>query len=1266
MGSLSSNSPHVRESVSIISNRRSPFIVLALLVALLVTLSQSGCVSSSGNLTASQTNLSFGNVAIGSSSTQSLTFRNSGTAPLTITRAAASGRGFNVTGPPLPLTLAGGQSTTFMARFAPSAIGSASGSLLITKTQETTTQLTSGGGSATTSITTEQKEIAMAGTGVPVAPSISTQPASQTVTVGQTATFSVSGSGATPLRYQWNKNGTAITGATSASYATPATTTSDSGSQFTVVVSNPAGNVTSNIATLTVTAAVAPSITTQPTSQTVTAGQPATFSVTGSGSAPLSYQWRKNGTVISGATSAVYATPAATTSDSGSQFMVVVGNAVGSVASNASTLTVTAAEVAPSIITQPTSQTVMAGQTATFAVAGSGSAPLSYQWHKNGVAVSGATSAIYTTPVTATSDSGSQFSVAVGNSSGSVTSNTATLTVNAMPILITVTPNTAKVVVGGIQQFASNVSGTSNIAVTWSLSGVGCTGAACGIISANGLYTSPSSVPSPATVTLNATSVADPTKSTSASITIAAALAVLLSISPTSASVPTSSMQLFTASVTGASNTAVTWGLSGVGCSGTSCGTLATSSLSAVYSAPPVAPSPTTVNVTAASVADPTKSASANLTIVPNVLVSVAPTIASVPLGTTQQFSAAVTGTSNTAVAWIVSGAGCGGAACGTVDSTGRYTAPAAAPTPPTVTVTATSIADPSKSGSVNVTLGATSSANVTVAVQPNGSTTAPFSPLLLLRGGTKRLYANVCTGTNALDCQRPTDITVTWQASCGALNAVTGPYVDYTAPNSGGPCTITATNNASGAAATATATLANPAVSIDVIPAAITLYKNQIELVQAIVIGSINRNVTWSLTTNPGGAGTLNAQGWTATFSTSAAGTYAATVTSLADGTKTAVITFYVTANAMPATATNNHTEPVDCTATGSGTTYEVGPSQTNKTINAVPWNTLAAGDTVRIHNEGANGSPTTYAEKWLIKQSGTASEPIRVCGVPNGGGELPVINAANATTSASYDYGAGANSIEDRAPIVIFNHVGTFGNSPTYPQYVTIEGLKIINEQSTNNFVPQAGGLQAWGAFGGAIWEQHGGHIIIRGMDLENNQQGMFDNNQNPESRASRYLLFEGNYVAGSGISGGFGSHQVYLQSMGQVIQGNYFGECTSGSQGSQIKERGVMTFTRYNYVTATVACLRIFDLVEPQGYACMALVQEFYVANGTCGPTADQVAATEDWYGTDYIYGNIFKFTQPAQPVHYSGDGCRQTTMAAHSIFTTTRSGKAALQK
>ncbi len=97
------------------------------------------------------------------------------------------------------------------------------------------------------------------------------------------------------------------------------------------------------------------------------------------------------------------------------------------------TLTVNAAPVAPSITTQPTSQTVTAGETASFIVAAAGAAPLSYQWHKNGVAISGATSASYTTPATTSSDNRAQFTVLVSNTAGTVTSNAGTLTVNAAP-----------------------------------------------------------------------------------------------------------------------------------------------------------------------------------------------------------------------------------------------------------------------------------------------------------------------------------------------------------------------------------------------------------------------------------------------------------------------------------------------------------------------------------------------------------------------------------------------------------------------------------------------------------------------------------------------------------------------------------------------------------------------------------------------------------------------------------------------------------------
>src|SRR5215472_8383008 len=305
----------------------------------------------------------------------------------------------------------------------------------------------------------------------PVAPTITSQPTNQTVTAGQTATFTLVASGTTPLSYQWQKNGANIAGATSASYTTPATTTADSGSTFVVIVSNSAGTATSNSATLMVNPApVVPTITTQPTNQTVTAGQAATFSVVASGTAPLSYQWQKNGANIAGATSASYTTPATTTVDSGSTFKVVVSNSSGTATSNSVTLTVSSAPVAPTINTQPTNQTVTAGQTATFSVVASGTAPLSYQWQKNGANIAGATLSSYSTAATTTSDSGSTFKVVVSNSAGSATSNAATLTVNPAPApAIQVNPtsiNFGNVVVGTNLSQSLIISNTGNATLT--------------------------------------------------------------------------------------------------------------------------------------------------------------------------------------------------------------------------------------------------------------------------------------------------------------------------------------------------------------------------------------------------------------------------------------------------------------------------------------------------------------------------------------------------------------------------------------------------------------------------------------------------------------------------------------------------------------------------------------------------------------------------------------------------------------------------------
>jgi hypothetical protein len=204
------------------------------------------------------------------------------------------------------------------------------------------------------------------------------QPANQSVAAGQLASFSVAAVGSAPLTYQWKKNSAAISGANSSIYTTPATTSSDNGAQFTVVVSNAAGSAISSAALLTVNAsAVAPSITAQPASQIVTVGQTATFSVTANGTAPLTYQWQKNSVALSRANSSSYTTPAATSSDGGAQFTVVVSNAVGSATSSTATLTVNATSTLQITTSQLSEGFVAGGYSATLAATG-GSTP--YTW----------------------------------------------------------------------------------------------------------------------------------------------------------------------------------------------------------------------------------------------------------------------------------------------------------------------------------------------------------------------------------------------------------------------------------------------------------------------------------------------------------------------------------------------------------------------------------------------------------------------------------------------------------------------------------------------------------------------------------------------------------------------------------------------------------------------------------------------------------------------------------------------------------------------
>jgi sugar lactone lactonase YvrE/ribosomal protein L30E len=182
------------------------------------------------------------------------------------------------------------------------------------------------------------------------APTFTTQPTSQAVTVGTSVTFTAAADGTPAPTYQWKKENVNISGATNSTFTIASVAAGDAGS-YTIVATNSAGSATSNAAMLTVNPApVAPAITSHPASQTVTLGSSVTFTAAASGSPTPTYQWRKNSTNINGATGTSYTITAVATADSGS-YTVVATNTAGSATSNAATLTTVASRLVDGTVT---------------------------------------------------------------------------------------------------------------------------------------------------------------------------------------------------------------------------------------------------------------------------------------------------------------------------------------------------------------------------------------------------------------------------------------------------------------------------------------------------------------------------------------------------------------------------------------------------------------------------------------------------------------------------------------------------------------------------------------------------------------------------------------------------------------------------------------------------------------------------------------------------------------------------------------------------
>ena len=296
--------------------------------------------------------------------------------------------------------------------------------------------------------------------GVASAPAIVVSPRDVDAVQGQPASFSVTATGSGTLSYAWQRlpfNGDAwlnlisapgYSGANTSTLSVTSTTVAMSGDQFRCVVSNSAGAITSSAAFLLVEPAnVVAFVSTQPVSQAVPAGLSASFSVVGGGTSPLSYLWQRmvaggttwvnltNSAPYSGVSTSALSISATTVAMSGDRFRCLVSNTLGSTPSQSALLTVSPPNVAPAITLQPVAASANAGASASFVVGVSGNPAPAIQWERstdNGSswqAVSGGTGATLVLSNLQLSQNGHRYRAAASNTSGAVTSSSATLTV---------------------------------------------------------------------------------------------------------------------------------------------------------------------------------------------------------------------------------------------------------------------------------------------------------------------------------------------------------------------------------------------------------------------------------------------------------------------------------------------------------------------------------------------------------------------------------------------------------------------------------------------------------------------------------------------------------------------------------------------------------------------------------------------------------------------------------------------------------------------
>lgn len=288
----------------------------------------------------------------------------------------------------------------------------------------------------------------------------------------------------------------------------------------------------------------------------------------------------------------------------------------------------------------------------------------------------------------------------------------------------------------------------------------------------------------------------------------------------------------------------------------------------------------------------------------------------------------------------------------------------------------------------------------------------------------------------------------------------------------------------------------------------------------------------------------------------------------------------------------------------------FRVGPGMEYTNIGDVPWHLLLPGDRVFIYWRS-----TPYKEFIYIPNRGDATRWIEVIGVPNGSGQMPVIDGAGATASSNFNWppdhvGLGIVLITPKASGI------TYGMKPGY---IHIHGLKFINARAGNSYTDAAGASGSWGDFSSAIAVHGADHVTISGCEISNCGIGVFVNSTQAERVQSRWTHILFNYIYGAGNVGTASEHNCYIEGIGTIYEFNYFDSLQNNSWGQFIKDRSAGVILRYNFFHNTNTCSYLIGMPDPDSNTGYENLQIDSLGDSLMSKI--------------FIYGNTIVLDQPA---------------------------------